>query len=365
MPVTVEQFSRTVASVYEAGLDSSHWGVALQDVAELMMARTAAVVVPTPSGTQMVFAATEAPYTGLESFNAYYGRIEPLSAGLRVVTPGQVLLTPEIWDPDHPAYNEFFHDWMRPNESSYGAIATLATSPQIVNFGVGHSRPELLEPHRIEIFRQLVPHLCLAARAWLLLDDLRIADRAKTEALERFRHGVIILDGTTVRLANAAARAIAADNDGLVLRGNGIGATGPRADAAIQRAIRAASSGEPEHGARLVVSRPSGRRPLIMTILPMGAASSPVDIGRRAVLVLVTDPCRGVAIDPASLAELFGFTRAEATVAIAMLDGKTLKGVADELEVALSTVRTHLDRVFQKTGTHRQPQLVRLLLELQ
>jgi DNA-binding CsgD family transcriptional regulator len=33
--------------------------------------------------------------------------------------------------------------------------------------------------------------------------------------------------------------------------------------------------------------------------------------------------------------------------------------------VTLSTARTHLQSVFEKTGTHRQAELVRLLIELE
>jgi DNA-binding CsgD family transcriptional regulator len=38
--------------------------------------------------------------------------------------------------------------------------------------------------------------------------------------------------------------------------------------------------------------------------------------------------------------------------------------VADELRVTLSTARAHLQSVFEKTGTHRQAELVRMLIEL-
>ena len=56
---------------------------------------------------------------------------------------------------------------------------------------------------------------------------------------------------------------------------------------------------------------------------------------------------------------------AEAEVAVRVLRGHGLPSVAGELRVSLSTVRTHLQRVFQKTGAHRQAELVRLLMELE
>ena len=59
---------------------------------------------------------------------------------------------------------------------------------------------------------------------------------------------------------------------------------------------------------------------------------------------------------------LYGLTQAEAEVAVRVLRGDGLKPIADELSVSLATVKTHLQHVFDKTDTHRQAELVRLLL---
>jgi DNA-binding CsgD family transcriptional regulator len=62
------------------------------------------------------------------------------------------------------------------------------------------------------------------------------------------------------------------------------------------------------------------------------------------------------------LREDLGLTRAEAAVAAEILEADGLQAVADRLGVSLATVRTHLAHVFDKTGTRRQAELVRLLL---
>lgn len=59
----------------------------------------------------------------------------------------------------------------------------------------------------------------------------------------------------------------------------------------------------------------------------------------------------------------FGLTRAEAVFAVEILKGDGLLATARRLGVALTTVRTHLAHVFDKTGTRRQAELVRLILE--
>jgi DNA-binding NarL/FixJ family response regulator len=45
-----------------------------------------------------------------------------------------------------------------------------------------------------------------------------------------------------------------------------------------------------------------------------------------------------------------------------MLHGDGLKPIAADLALSMATVKTHLHHIFNKTDTHRQAELVRLLL---
>jgi len=46
------------------------------------------------------------------------------------------------------------------------------------------------------------------------------------------------------------------------------------------------------------------------------------------------------------------------------MEGSNTRQIASELSVSFATVRTHLQHVFEKTGTHRQGELVRLLMAI-
>jgi DNA-binding CsgD family transcriptional regulator len=80
---------------------------------------------------------------------------------------------------------------------------------------------------------------------------------------------------------------------------------------------------------------------------------------------LIIDHSREAHLPPTALRDLYNLTPAEAAVALRVLHGHGLQAVANELRVTLSTVRVHLQRAFEKTGTHRQAELVRLLIELE
>src|SRR5690606_11472116 len=63
------------------------------------------------------------------------------------------------------------------------------------------------------------------------------------------------------------------------------------------------------------------------------------------------------------LAGLFGLTPREVAVLMPLLKGMSPAEVADELGVSVATVRSHLQRLFAKTRTERQVDLVRVVLQ--
>jgi DNA-binding CsgD family transcriptional regulator len=81
-----------------------------------------------------------------------------------------------------------------------------------------------------------------------------------------------------------------------------------------------------------------------------------------AAILFVSDPeqSRCVAL-PDQLRAVFGLTRTEALVAAEIFRGEGLKAAADALGIGVTTARTHLQRIFGKTGTRKQAELVRII----
>jgi DNA-binding CsgD family transcriptional regulator len=67
----------------------------------------------------------------------------------------------------------------------------------------------------------------------------------------------------------------------------------------------------------------------------------------------------------AVVATLYGLTPTEARVLLIIGSGKTVHQVAAQLGIAENTVKTHLSRIFNKTGASRQTELVALVHGLQ
>jgi DNA-binding CsgD family transcriptional regulator len=145
---------------------------------------------------------------------------------------------------------------------------------------------------------------------------------------------------------------------------------------ALRRLVAAAvagpgqAAGQAVDGAEhLCLSRPPpSRPPLIVAVLPLGAAGAS-SMGlppEAAALLLVTDPAKRPDPPPLSLLrEAFGLTRAEAEVAARAGQGEEVARIAEALGITPGTTRLHLHRVFEKTGVHRQAELALVLARLQ
>jgi DNA-binding CsgD family transcriptional regulator len=119
-------------------------------------------------------------------------------------------------------------------------------------------------------------------------------------------------------------------------------------------------SGEPEEdSSELTVvldARPQHRTTIVARPITLADATTP------RVLLSVYHPDADHSIDHELLEQLYDFTPTEAQTAARLAEGYTIDEIADFRRCAKSTVRTHVKRILQKTGTHRQAELVRVIL---
>jgi DNA-binding CsgD family transcriptional regulator len=233
-------------------------------------------------------------------------------------------------------------------------------------FGTRGDAKSLATFDRLALLKLLDPHVELALEVQRSIADLYAECFCAFEALDHLRLNLVVVNqsGWVLFLDRAAAE-IEVQADGLSFVGR-LRATSRSDDAILQKIIRNATSRAdhvPKPGIAMI-SRPSGRRSFVVRAFPLCGANSTTGHRRAVVLLQISDPECESHIPPFYLQETFGLTPTEAKVAICILRGSGLPCVAKELSVTLSTVRVHLQRVFEKTGTHRQAELVRLLLAM-
>jgi DNA-binding CsgD family transcriptional regulator len=85
------------------------------------------------------------------------------------------------------------------------------------------------------------------------------------------------------------------------------------------------------------------------------------NIKDAAALVAVIYLAGEIDVPAARVMSSFGLTAAEAKIALALATGASVPEAAANLGLSANTVKTHLRKVFAKTGTSRQAELVRVL----
>ena len=80
-----------------------------------------------------------------------------------------------------------------------------------------------------------------------------------------------------------------------------------------------------------------------------------------AAAVIIQNPSEGVTPPTEAIGLLYGLTAAERNVLEYTADSHSPQETADHLGVSVNTVKSHLQKIFAKTNSTRQADLVRLV----
>ncbi|WP_280228430.1 helix-turn-helix transcriptional regulator [Nocardia cyriacigeorgica] len=354
--ITLQRFSDLVTAIHDAGADPTRWDSALGAMTAAFGATRGLLVIPEPAGSGFVVTAAGAELTpGIhEHIVRAADRIQQLPSGAPV-TSDEVLPPRDGGDGGRADPDGLANSFLARLDSAVPPAWICLTMPAQVDTA-RHSAGRAL-------LRVLVPHLGRALRNQSTLVELTRERAVALATLEKAHYGIMIVTAdAAVIFANSAAMDITGDSDGLAADSSGRLRASPSANhARLSRLIREAAGPDGSSG-NVAITRPSGRRPLIVRVTPLDGMPGAPSPRPRAVLLLVVDPDHDLEPQPRALHDLYGLTEAETMVAMGVIRGDGLPAVADQLSVSLFTARTHLQHIFVKTGTHRQAELVRLLL---
>jgi DNA-binding CsgD family transcriptional regulator len=247
----------------------------------------------------------------------------------------------------------------------------LAVDGSVGGFGFCLSvRDAAQAEERVRRLDPLTPHLCRAFEASLLLGARADGKRQLSVILDLMPNAALMLDGRgRVTQANKAAEELLRQSDGIAFDAGGSlqlvsALAGERH--ALARALKDALDVSAGVGGILSepvrVSRPSGAAPLLVLAVPLPRPSFPFWelVAPARALVVIVDPAAKSRATAASLQVAYGLTAAEARVALLLASGITGSQMPAALGVTAATIKTHLRRCFEKTGTHSQAELSRL-----
>jgi len=211
----------------------------------------------------------------------------------------------------------------------------------------------------IEIAQCFALHARRAVEARRATSELRLIQAGLTEVMEDAGLGVAILDPPAVIYASSTCERILGS-----LRTPGNGRNGGSVSSAGQiffpRNVAEAIGAQKQAGAtNLVLHRVDGGKVLVnVKSFVLGAGA----VGRTGLVVTFLDLNQRVLVDQELLRSAYDLTASEARVCSLLANGESVENVSEKLRISPNTARTHIKRIFSKTGATRQAALVKLIL---
>jgi hypothetical protein len=117
---TVDDFSRTVQTIYDAAVEPGDWTAALQVVSAAIGASICSLVTSDGQHNQMAFRSVGADPASMAAYNDYYGELDYVPAALESVPVGTVATRDQLLPRDVVYGSEFFNDWAHPSDCGDG-----------------------------------------------------------------------------------------------------------------------------------------------------------------------------------------------------------------------------------------------------
>jgi DNA-binding CsgD family transcriptional regulator len=363
------RLSRLIGDIYDAALEPDSWPRALGGVCGYVGGSQSNIFwqdVIGKSAKRFYEWGHDPHYTQL--YMGTYAKINPLFPGAFSFPIGHVFSQTDVIPYDALHETRLYREWMQPQGFVDFIACHLDKSggtciPVTV---IRHERDGLVDESALARMNLLVPHIRRAALIGNVI-DLRTCEAASfADTLDGLAAGIALVDGGgRITFANANGRAML--DDGAILSGRGgrLAAREAEADQALKEVFAAADRGDDAVGAKgVVVSMvaPGGQR-YVAHVLPLtaGARRRAGKTYDAAAAIFVHEAALEMPSMPNALAKAYKLTAMELRVLLGIVQVGGGPSVAEELGISETTVRSHLRHVYEKTGTNRQADLVKLV----
>lgn len=222
----------------------------------------------------------------------------------------------------------------------------------------------------VELLSDLIPFIRQAIGISERLTRATIDNTRALDTLDKIPLGILLVtrDARVVQ-ANATARAVAEQNDGLHFGHERLRLHSKTEERQLYEAVRSAAMSSIEERdcptTPLSISRPSEKPALSAIVTPLGSNAFNASFhtaGEPCAAIFLSVPERPLEAPADLLRRLFALTAAQARVCELLVSGATLQQAADQLGISHETARVHLKGIFVNTGVHKQSELIAKIL---
>jgi DNA-binding CsgD family transcriptional regulator len=360
-----QQLSDLIGLIYDAAIDPSLWGSAIEQTA-YFVGGTAAGLFNKDVGAHHAAVSHDFGFERLPValFEPIYPAAEPHFLG----DIEQPIATSDLIPFEELTQTELYRQWAQPQGFVDFLSAVLdRTTVSAAIFGVfRHERNGIVDDQARRQMRLIAPHI---RRAVLIarMFEFKVAEVATfVDTFDGLSTGMYLVDpeGRLIH-ANAAGSAILAASDILCSVGGRLVACDTRVQRTLRDVFAAAGQGDAAVGVKGIAVPLIGKdgERYVAHALPLTSGAR-----RRAGIVHVASAAlfvRRATLMTSStsqvIGETFRLTPTELRVLLAIVEVGGIPEVATAFGVAATTVRTHVNRLFEKTGATRQADLVKLV----
>ncbi len=364
-----ERLSALIGDIYDAALDPTLWPDVLAKCAAFAGGPAAALFskdAASKTGDTAYYSGIEPHYRQLY-FNKYI-KLDPLTVGHYFAEIGQPVSVADIVPYDEFLESRAYREWGRPQ--GFVDVLNVAldkTSTSAAMFCV--FRNEKNGPVDDAMRRRMaliVPHVRRSVLIGRVI-DLRTGEAATfASTLDGLRQALLLVDpqGNIVH-ANASGHALLAEGSVLRAIGRSLSANDPQADSALHAVFLAAAKSDEAvgvNGIAVPLSAFNGERYVAHVLSLASGARRRVGTSYRATAALfVHKATLDIPSPPEAIAKAYKLTPTELRVLLAIVEVGGVPEVAEAIGIAETTIKTHLGRVYNKTGAARQADLVKLV----
>ena len=387
MAVNMDVYDTLVHAIYDAALHPLRWPQVLERLCAAFESRSALLFTPLHSPAQGGFTFTHCISTAtVERWSAksIHDDVYTQAAVRRGLLVDGLAINSDDLVPRAEAHaSRFYQELWEPAGLSHGCMGVVFAGtdarhlPTAISIYRGPEEASFTPDH-VEMLRALLAHLSRSLGVMYHLRDSQLQMAASLAALDRLPGGVVLLDEAGhASFINRPARALFDKGDVVVqAAGHGVGqlrlapalrSQEPAFQSLMRRSLEPQSSAVQYFSDALVICHANGQSACVVHAAPLGSAQSfgTTDGSRSSRAIVFLYSLESVAqVRPELLCELFSLTPAEARAALQVLHGGGVTEMAERLGVSANTFKTQLRVAYEKTHTHRQADLLKLLLSL-
>lgn len=361
-----QRLSDLISAVYDAAIESSLWESAIERVAGFvggagggLFCKDVGAVhasIPYRVGFQMPLPV------------ALFQQIYPAAEGHFLGDLEQPIATTDLMSSDELTASELYRQWAEPQGlvDFLSAVVERSTISAAI-FGVfRHQRNGLVDDHARRQMKLIAPHIRRAVLIGRMFEFKAAEVATFVDTLDGLSAGMYLVDadGRLIH-ANAAGHALLAESDILRSLGGRLVAREAQIDRSLREVFAAAGQGDAALGTRGIAVPLSGRdgERYIAHALPLtsGARSRAGVVSTAAAALFVRKASLAAPSASQAIGSAFKLTPTELRVLMAIVEVGGVPEVASAFGIADTTVRTHVTHLFEKTGTSRQADLVKLV----